>query len=181
MTFPGCGSRKSKHNCIIKNGITRESKRVIAKITALFSLDAFGGGFLTDAIVAYWFFRRFGIVFFAVHILNACSHVGTVWLARQIGLINAMVFTYLPSSLFPTSLCRLRLHSSGLLCFSSAVKRWSKWTFPHGSPNERTFAAGINKCRPQCSLGRWCRCGWSAHADAFSGAVAIRRNGKDNL
>jgi MFS family permease len=50
-----------------------ESKRIVAKLTALFSLDAFGGGFLTDALVAYWFFRRFGVgeeslafVFFAV-------------------------------------------------------------------------------------------------------------------
>lgn len=37
------------------------SKKLVARITILFSLDAFGGGFLTDALVAYWFFRRFGI------------------------------------------------------------------------------------------------------------------------
>ncbi len=73
--------------------ISSDSKRIVAKITALFSLDAFGGGFLTDALVAYWFFRRFGIaehdlglVFFAVHILNAGSHLGAAWLARRIGL-----------------------------------------------------------------------------------------------
>jgi len=87
--------------------IAPETKRIIAKLTALFSLDAFGGGFLTDALVAYWFFRRFGIpehdlglVFFAVHILNAGSHLGAAWLARRIGLVNTMVFTHLPSSLF---------------------------------------------------------------------------------
>jgi MFS family permease len=87
--------------------IVPESKRIVAKLTALFSLDAFGGGFLTDALVAYWFFRRFGIpehdlglVFFAVHILNAGSHLGAAWLARRIGLVNTMVFTHLPSSLF---------------------------------------------------------------------------------
>ena len=88
-------------------GITPTNKRILAKLTALFSLDAFGGGFLTDALVAYWFFRRFGVgehdlglVFFAVHILNACSHLGASWLARRIGLVNTMVFTHLPSSLF---------------------------------------------------------------------------------
>jgi len=71
--------------------IEPESKKVIAKLTTLFSLDAFGGGFLTDALVAYWFFRRFGIgeqnlglVFFAVHVLNAASHLGASWLARRI-------------------------------------------------------------------------------------------------
>ncbi len=91
----------------MSDGITPENKRILAKLTALFSLDAFGGGFLTDALVAYWFFRRFGIaehelgfVFFAVHILNACSHLGAAWLARRIGLVNTMVFTHLPSSVF---------------------------------------------------------------------------------
>jgi len=87
--------------------LTPASKKVITKLTALFSLDAFGGGFLTDALVSYWFFRRFGIaehdlgiVFFVVHILNAVSHLGAAWLARRIGLVNTMVFTHLPSSLF---------------------------------------------------------------------------------
>src|SRR5205823_13223471 len=87
--------------------VSSDSKRIIAKITAHFSLDAFGGGFLTDALVAYWFFRRFGIaehdlglVFFAVHILNAGSHLGAACLPRRIGLVTTMVFTHLPSSLF---------------------------------------------------------------------------------
>jgi MFS family permease len=87
--------------------ISPESKRIIVKLTALFSLDAFGGGFLTDALVSYWFFRRFGIaehdlgiVFFVVHLLNALSHLVAAWLARQIGLLNTMILTHLPSSLF---------------------------------------------------------------------------------
>src|SRR5215472_7404180 len=90
-----------------RTNIAPESKRIVAKLTALFSLDAFGGGFLTDALVAYWFFRRFGIgeerlglLFFAVHILNAASHLGAAWLARHIGLVRTMVLTHLPSSLF---------------------------------------------------------------------------------
>ena len=97
----------SQSTALRRTLITPESKKIVAKITALFSLDAFGGGFLTDALVAYWLFRRFGIaeqdlgiVFFLVHILNACSHLGAAWLARHIGLVNTMVFTHLPSSLF---------------------------------------------------------------------------------
>jgi len=84
-----------------------QTKSALRKLTALFSLDAFGGGFLTDALLAYWFFRRFGIpeydlglVFFAVHVLNAASHLAAACLARRIGLVNTMVFTHLPSSLF---------------------------------------------------------------------------------
>src|SRR3989440_9259982 len=85
--------------------ISSDSKRIVAKITALFSLDAFGGGFLTDALVAYWFFRRFGIaehglglVFFAVHISYAVFCLKKKSLARRIGLVNTMAFTHLPSS-----------------------------------------------------------------------------------
>jgi hypothetical protein len=85
--------------------ISPATKKVIAKLAALFSLDVLGDGFLTDALVAYWFFRRFGIaeeslgiLFFAVHLLNAASHLGATWLARRIGLVNTLVFTHLPST-----------------------------------------------------------------------------------
>ncbi len=61
--------------------ISPATRKVVARLAGLFSLDAFGGGFLTDALVAYWFFRRFGVaeeslgvLFFAVHLLNAASH-----------------------------------------------------------------------------------------------------------
>ncbi len=58
--------------------VSQQTKSTVKKLSALFAIDAFGGGFLIDALVAYWFFRRFGIaennlavLFFAVHILNA--------------------------------------------------------------------------------------------------------------
>jgi hypothetical protein len=73
--------------------------------TVLRALDSFGGGLLTDALIAYWFFRQFGVVeqelgllFFGVHILNAVSYIGAAWLAQRFGLLNTMVFTHLPSS-----------------------------------------------------------------------------------
>jgi MFS family permease len=44
-----------------KTAISRETKSTVKRLSALFALDAFGGGFLTDALVSYWFFRRFGI------------------------------------------------------------------------------------------------------------------------
>lgn len=137
--------------------ISSDSKRIVAKITALFSLDAFGGGFLTDALVAYWFFRRFGVaehdlglVFFAVHILNAGSHLGAAWLARRIGLVNTMVFTHLPSSLFLIAvpfapslkwavllfLCREALVEMDVPTRQSYVAALVR-------PSERTFASGI--------------------------------------
>lgn len=141
----------------LRTGVSPESKKIVTKITALFSLDAFGGGFLTDALVAYWFFRRFGIaeeglglVFFAVHVLNACSHLGAAWLARRIGLVNTMVFTHLPSSLFLIAvpfapslkwavllfLCREALVEMDVPTRQSYVAALVK-------PSERTFASGV--------------------------------------
>jgi MFS family permease len=87
--------------------ITGEAKLIVRRISALFALDAGGGGFLADALLAYWFFQRFGMneqglgeLFFVVRVLNATSHIGAAWLAGKIGLVNTMVFTHLPSSLF---------------------------------------------------------------------------------
>jgi MFS family permease len=137
--------------------ITGESKKIIAKLTALFSLDAFGGGFLTDALVAYWFFRRFdvaeqelGLIFFAVHILNACSHLGAAWLARRIGLVNTMVFTHLPSSLFLMAVPfapSFRWAVVLFLCREALVEMdvptRQSYVAALVTPNERTFASGI--------------------------------------
>jgi MFS family permease len=87
--------------------ITSQAKGIVRRISALFAIDAGGGGFLADALLAYWFFQRFGmneqslgLLFFIVRVLNATSHLGAAWLAGRIGLVNTMVFTHLPSSLF---------------------------------------------------------------------------------
>ena len=77
------------------------------KLAALTGMDSLGGGFLTGALVSYWFFERFGIgeaqlglLFFAARVANAASHLVAAWLAQRIGLVNTMVFTHIPSSLF---------------------------------------------------------------------------------
>jgi MFS family permease len=137
--------------------IAPETRRVVTHLTALFSLDAFGGGFLTDALVSYWFFHRFGIaerelgvVFFVVHILNAFSHLGAAWLARRIGLLNTMVFTHLPSSIFLMAVpfassfkwaailffCREALVEMDVPTRQSYVAALVK-------PAERTFTSGV--------------------------------------
>lgn len=137
--------------------VAPESKRIVAKLTALFSLDAFGGGFLTDALVAYWFFRRFGIgeeslgfVFFAVHVLNAVSHLGAAWLARRIGLVKTMVFTHLPSSLFLIAVPFAPSFKVAILLFlcrealvEMDVPTRQSYVAAVVLPNERTFASGF--------------------------------------
>ena len=137
--------------------ISPATKRVVTKLAGLFSLDSFGGGFLTDALVAYWFFRRFGIaegslglLFFAVHLLNAASHLGAAWLARRIGLVNTMVFTHLPSSLFLIAAAfapSLKVAVVLFLCREALVEMdvptRQSYVAAVVLPNERTFASGI--------------------------------------
>src|SRR6266568_3240879 len=131
--------------------------KVLTKLTALFSLDAFGGGFLTDALVSYWFFRRFGIaehelglVFFAVHVLNAVSHLGAAWLAGRIGLVNTMVLTHLPSSLFLIAVPFASSFKWAVLLFfcrealvEMDVPTRQSYVAALARPSERTFASGI--------------------------------------
>jgi len=137
--------------------IMPDTRKVVTKLTALFSLDALGGGFLTDALVAYWFFRRFGVaehdlglVFFAVHVLNACSHLGAAWLARRIGLVNTMVFTHLPSSLFlmavpfaPSFKWAVVLFLCREASVEMDVPTRQSYVAALVRPGERTFASGI--------------------------------------
>jgi MFS family permease len=141
----------------MKASIAPESKRIVTKLTVLFSLDAFGGGFLTDALVAYWFFRRFGVaehdlglVFFAVHILNTCSHGVAAWLARRVGIVNTMVFTHLPSSLFLITVPFAPSYKWAVLLFlcrealvEMDVPTRQSYVAALVKPNERTFASGI--------------------------------------
>jgi MFS family permease len=82
------------------------SRGIVARLSGLFALDSFGGGFVTQAFLAYWFTERWGtptatlgVVFFAVGILQAGSFQVAVRLAGRIGLLRTMVFTHLPSNL----------------------------------------------------------------------------------
>ena len=86
--------------------LSPKSRPLVAKFAALSGLDSLGGGFLTTALLGYWFFKRFGVdegllgpLFCIVRIANGLSHLGAAWLAQRIGLVNTMVFTHLPSSL----------------------------------------------------------------------------------
>ncbi len=85
----------------------RESKAVVYKLAALFSLDSFAGGFVVQSMLALWLFERFnlsvgtaGTIFFLSNLLTAFSYLASARLAKRIGLVNTMVFTHLPANLF---------------------------------------------------------------------------------
>lgn len=82
------------------------SRRIVYKLAALFSLDAFAGGFVVQSLLALWLFERFdlslaeaGVFFFWSGILSAFSFPVAAWLSKRIGLVNTMVFTHIPASI----------------------------------------------------------------------------------
>ena len=82
------------------------SRPIVTRLSLLFLLDAFGGGFIGTALFAYFFAEQFGasaaqvaLLFAAGRVLSALSHFAAAWLAGRIGLVNTMVYPHIPSSL----------------------------------------------------------------------------------
>ena len=142
----------------IKNrfGLHR-SHSVVMKLSALFGLDAFAGGFVMQGIVAYWFHIRFGAnpatlgsIFFGANLLAGCSALAAAWVARRFGFINTMVFTHLPSNLLlmlvplmpslPWAIAMLLLRFS---ISQMDVPTRQSYTMAVVAPDERSAAAGI--------------------------------------
>lgn len=133
------------------------SRGIVFKLSGLFALDAFGGGFVIQSIVAYWFHVRFGVdpatlgaIFFAANILAGVSALAAGWLARHIGLVNTMVFTHLPSNLL---LILVPLMPNLWLAVLVLLIRFSisqmdvptrqSYTMAVVSPDERSAASGV--------------------------------------
>ncbi len=133
------------------------SRRVVLKLSALFSIDAFAGGFVLQSILAYWFHVRYnvqpgvlGSIFFGANILAGISALSAVWVASKIGLIRTMVFTHIPSNIlliFVPLMPNLALAITVLLMrFSISqmdVPTRQSYTMAVVDPDERSAAAGI--------------------------------------
>jgi len=85
----------------------QRSRPVVLRLAGLFALDAFGGGFVIQSFIAYWFAVKFGVsldvlglIFFAVGLLQAASFWVATRLVYRVGLLNVMIFSHLPSNLF---------------------------------------------------------------------------------
>jgi predicted MFS family arabinose efflux permease len=85
----------------------RQSRRVVLQLAALFSLDAFGGGFVVQSMLVVWLAQRFllrtdvvGTILFVAGVLGAGSQLLSPRVAERIGLVRTMVYTHLPANLF---------------------------------------------------------------------------------
>jgi hypothetical protein len=133
------------------------SRGIVYRLAALFSVDAFGGGFVIQTILALWLFKTYSVsvstaasIFFWTGLLSAASYLAAPPVARQIGLIRTMVFTHLPSSL---CLIAIPFVSSlplvvGLLLVRSLLSQMdvparSSYVMAVVTPAERPAAAGV--------------------------------------
>jgi MFS family permease len=133
------------------------SKGVVLKLSVLFSIDAFGGGFIPQSLMAYWFHVQFGadpgqlgLIFFAANLLAAVSSLSAARIAARFGLINTMVFTHIPSNvllIFVPLMPTLPLAVFVLLLrFSLSqmdVPTRQSYVMAVVDPDERSAAAGV--------------------------------------
>ena len=140
----------------IRFGLHR-SQGVVARLSALLALDAFGGGFVIQSLMAYWFHVRFGTepallggIFFGANIFAGVSALLAARVAARIGLINTMVFTHLPSNIL---LILVPLMPNQHLAILMLLLRFSisqmdvptrqSYVMAVVDPDERSAAAGV--------------------------------------
>lgn len=133
------------------------SRNVVFRLSSLFAMDAFAGGLLVQSLIAYWFHVRFGVesgvlgsIFFGANVLAGVSALLAIRMANEIGLINTMVFTHIPSNillilvpLMPTLPLAIGVL---LLRFSISqmdVPTRQSYTMAVVAPDERSAASGV--------------------------------------
>jgi MFS family permease len=138
------------------SGLER-SRDVVVKLSALFALDSFGGGFVIQSFAAYWFYLRFGLdpgslgaIFFGANILAGFSALLASRLASRIGLIRTMVATHLPSNvllilvpLMPTLPLAVAVLLARFSISQMDVPTRQSYLMAVVPPEERSAAAGV--------------------------------------
>ena len=131
------------------------SKGVVARLSVLFALDSFGGGFVVQSFIAYWFALKFGtshqtlaIVFLAIGFIQAASFQIAVRISHRVGLLRTMVFTHLPSNVLlaaiafaPTFAVALVLLLARYVLSQMDVPARQAYVTVVVDPSERTAAA----------------------------------------
>jgi hypothetical protein len=116
------------------------STGIVLKLSALFALNSFAGGFVMQTFAAYWFYVRFGanpgtlgLIFFGANVLAGISALLASRLASRFGLVNTMVFTHLPSNVLLILVPLMpALSLAVLVLFLRSVL--TRWMFPRDSP-----------------------------------------------
>src|SRR6476660_2928951 len=140
----------------LKQTLSPKSKQIVGKLSSLFALDSFAGGFVIQSIVSLWFFTKFGIdlttlsyIFSVAGVLTAFSYLAAAKIADRIGLINTMVFTHIPSNILiilvafsPTLPIAVAIYLARIAFLQMGVSKRQSYIVAVVKEDERTAAAG---------------------------------------
>jgi MFS family permease len=149
----------------LKLKVSPQSKKILTRMSFLFALDSFAGGFQGSALFAYYFHAQFGVseatigmLFVGARIMNAFSHLGAAWLASRIGLLNTMVFTHTPSSILTFTIPFTGSFTVAAILFllreglsEMDVPTRQSYLMAVVRPEERTFAGGVTNLARMCA------------------------------
>jgi len=141
----------------IKQTLSPRSKQIVAKLSTLFAVDSFAGGFVIQSVISLWFFTRFGAdlaaisyIFSAANVITALSYIAAAKIADRIGLVNTMVFTHLPSNILlilvaiaPSLQIAVILYLIRMTMSQMDVPTRQSYIVAIVSEDERTAASGL--------------------------------------
>jgi MFS family permease len=137
--------------------LSPETRSYVLRLSLLFSVDSLGGGFITQSLVSYWFFNRFGLgmdaigtIFAASSLLAAVSFLLAARVSERIGLINTMVFSHIPANLMtmaiplmPNLAASSTVYIGRSLLSQMDVPTRQSYTMAIVKPEERSRVAGL--------------------------------------
>lgn len=140
-----------------KGAALRSSRGIVIRLSALFSIDAFGGGFVVQSLLALWLFHRFGLkvgtageFFFAAGLLGALSQLLSPLVAARIGRIRTMAYTHIPANLFIILAALMPSPKSAIACLllrssmsQMDVPARQSYVMAVAPPEERAAAASV--------------------------------------
>lgn len=141
----------------LKCTLSPKSKEVVSKLSGLFAIDSFAGGFVIQSIVSFWFYTKFGVdlttlsfIFSIAGVLTAFSFLVAAKIADRVGLINTMVFTHIPSNILlilvpfaPTLHLAIAFYLARMALSQMDVPTRQSYIVAVVKEEERTAAAGI--------------------------------------
>jgi MFS family permease len=139
------------------SSLTPESRNIVMRLSGLFAVDSFAGGFVIQSIVSFWFFTRFGAdlatlsyIFSISGVLTAFSFMAAAKIADKIGLIKTMVFTHIPANVLiiavafaPTLPIAIVLYLLRMALSQMDVPTRQSYIVAVVREDERTIAAGV--------------------------------------
>ncbi len=137
--------------------LSHKTKKIVGKLSGLFAVDSFAGGFVIQSIVSFWFFTKFGVdlttlsyIFSVAGVLAAFSFLAAARIADRIGLINTMVFTHIPSNVLlilvgfaPTLPLAIAFYLGRMALSQMDVPTRQSYIVSVVKEEERTASAGI--------------------------------------